>query len=408
MKHALITLAAALLMVCLPYWDAAARRLPDVEIKWGEPLVLSAGGYTRVHALLDGRLMCSYTHGGRGYARYSEDRGYSWSDETVIYDSFTAKSPAGEVRVTISNPETAQLPADYPVHPGRIFYTVNLRPKDGLSTRHPYGIACRHSDDGGRSWSEPAVLYLSDPWEVDTKKGCWEPFILPLPDGTLHLYFSDETPYYRGGNKFQNISLLESRDGGDTWTSEPRIGCYTPSFRDGMPVTMIYEDRIYLSIETNNVNVKLHPQILYTRLSNPWPETEGEFSPRRFDPFLESLESPEFTTGAPYLIQTENFFVISYQTSRGADIKDRNRRIMEVQACPKSEMEKNVFHTMRGLSHPIQADIQTESVMWNSLTPLGGDDILACCMYNGKVTLVRGTVKSIPCNTLRRRNRNVK
>ena len=48
---------------------------------------------------------------------------------------------------------------------------------------------------------------------------------------------------------------------------------------------------------------------------------------------------------------------------------------------------------MRGVSHPVEADIQTESVMWNSLTPLGGDDILACCMYNGKVTLVRGTVR---------------
>ena len=64
----------------------------------------------------------------------------------------------------------------------------------------------------------------------------------------------------------------------------------------------------------------------------------GQLQARRFTPFLEPLESPEFTTGAPYLIQTE-------------------------------------------------------SVMWNSLTPLGGDDILACCMYNGKVTLVRGTVR---------------
>ena len=392
MKQAVLLLASVMLLACSPSADLSARKLPKVEISWGEPLVLSAGGYTRVHPLLDGRLMCSYTHGGRGYARYSEDGGLSWSSEEVVYDSFTAISANGEVRVTISNPETAQLPADYPAHPGRLFYTVNLRPKDGLSTRHPYGIACRHSDDGGKTWSEPEVLYLSDPWDQDTKKGCWEPYILPLPDGTLHLYFSDETPYYREGNKFQNISLLMSEDGGDSWTKEPRIVCYTPSFRDGMPVAMIYEDRIYLSIETNNVGLQLHPQVLYTSLASPWPVTEGEFSSRRFDPFLESLESPEFTTGAPYLVQTENFFVISYQTSRGASVSEHNRRVMEVQACPKSEMKKNVFHTMRGVSHPIQADIFTESVMWNSLTPLGGDDILACCMYNGKVALVRGTI----------------
>lgn len=393
MKTTLLAIAALMLTACSPQGRLQARRLPKVEISWEEPLVLSAGGYVRVHPLLDGRLICSYTHGGRGYARYSSDGGRNWTDETVIYNSFTASSGEGDVRVTISNPETAQLPESFPKHPGRIFYAVNLRPKDGMSTRHPYGIALRHSDDGGKNWSEPSVLYLSEPWDTDTKKGCWEPFILPLPNGTIHLYFSDETPYYREGNKYQNISLLESSDGGDTWTREPKTVCYTPSFRDGMPVAMIYEDRIYLSIETNNVDVKLHPQILYTSLSNPWPKTEGEFSPRRFDPFLESLESPEFTTGAPYLIQTENFFVLSYQTSRGADITDHNRRIMEVQACPKSEMKKNVFHTMRGTSHPIEADIQTESVMWNSLTPLGGDDILACCMYNGKVTIVRGTVR---------------
>ena len=392
MKKALLALAL-LATACAPSDDILARKLPEVVIEWEEPLVLSAGGYTRVHPLLDGRLMCSYTHGGRGYARYSSDGGRNWTPEAVIYDSFTAESPAGTVRVTISNPETAQLPADHPVHPGRIFYAVNLRPKDGLSTRHPYGIGVRHSDDGGQSWSEAAVPYLSEPWAVDTKKGCWEPFILPLPDGTIQLYFSDETPYYREGNKFQNISLMESRDGGDSW-SAPRIVCYTPSWRDGMPVALIYEDRIYLSIETNNVGVKLHPQLLWTSLSDPWPQTEGEFSPRRFDPFLNSLESPEFTTGAPYLIQTEHFFVLSYQTSRGADIKDPNRRVMEVQACPKSEMRKNVFHTMRGVSQPIPADIQTESVMWNSLTPLGGDSLLACCMYNGQVTLVRGTVRT--------------
>ena len=394
MIHKLIIALFALVLsvACTTSAEKSDEKLPRVIIRWETPVVLSAGGYTRVHPLSDGRLMCSYTHGGKGYARYSSDGCRSWTAAAVIYDSFTASSPNGDVTVTISNPETAQLPSDYPSHPGRIFYAVNLRPKDALSTRHPYGIGCRYSDDGGQTWSDPEELYLSDPWDTDMNKGCWEPFILPLPDGTIHLYFSDETPYYREGNKYQNISLLESSDGGDSWTREPRIVCYTPSFRDGMPVAMIYKDNIYLSIETNNVGVRLHPQILYTPLSNPWPQTEGENSEYRFDPFLESLFSSDFVTGAPYLVQTENFFAISYQTSRGADVTDANRRIMEVQACPKREMKNNVFHTMRGVSQPIEADIQKESVMWNSLTPLGSDDILACCMYNGKVTLVRGTI----------------
>ena len=217
---------------------------------------------------------------------------------------------------------------------------------------------------------------------------------MELPDGKIHMYFTDETPYYKEGNNDQNISVMESSDGGDTW-SEPRIVCYTPMFRDGMPITMIYDGKIYLSIESNHVNIRLRPQILYTSLEDNWKETVGEYSKYRFNPFLVSRDSPDFVSGAPYLVQTENFFVLSYQTSENADIKIRTQRIMEVQACLKSEMKRDKFHTMRGTSHPIEANILTEYVKWNSLCPLGGDEIMACCQYNGKVALVRGRIKTL-------------
>lgn len=79
-----VLIAAILLVACTSPAELSPQRLPKVEITWEEPLILSAGGYTRVHPLSDGRLMCSYTHGGRGYARYSDDGGSTWTDEAVI------------------------------------------------------------------------------------------------------------------------------------------------------------------------------------------------------------------------------------------------------------------------------------------------------------------------------------
>ena len=81
------------------------------------------------------------------------------------------------------------------------------------------------------------------------------------------MYFSDETPYWRDGRHYQNISLVESRDGGDSW-GDVRIACYSEKNRDGMPSAMIYNGNIYLCIETNDseMTTRLHPQIMYNSL----------------------------------------------------------------------------------------------------------------------------------------------
>lgn len=382
---------------------AAAAKNPDITFAWENPLVLGPGGYVRVHKLNDGRLICSYTSQGTGWAQYSNDNGLTWTERQAVLAPFIYcdDSPSEELwdpygsarntKVLISNPETAQLPSNHPRYPNRIFYAVNLRPQDGRSSVYPYSIAYVTSDDGGITWSQMKICFSSDRWKTDVTKGCWEPYIQPLPDGTIQIYYSDETPYFRKGDNYQNISVLESCDGGDTW-SGPRVVCYTPGYRDGMPVTMLYDDKIYLCIEANNEGVRLHPQVLYSKIKNNWKKTIGASSRHRFDPFLTSLESPDFTTGAPYLIETDNYFVISYQSSENADIKQSGARVMVVQACLKSEMVKDVFRTMRCASRPIDVNPRNESVMWNSLFHLGGDEILACCQYNGKVTLVRGRI----------------
>lgn len=36
--------------------------------------------------------------------------------------------------------------------------------------------------------------------------------------GEVQIYFSDETPYYKQSRSYQNISVIESKDGGDSWS----------------------------------------------------------------------------------------------------------------------------------------------------------------------------------------------
>ena len=386
----------ALLLLCATLAEGAKPKLPKVVIEWDSPISIAKGGYARVHPMNDGRLMCSYTGGGSGWICYSSDNGLTWTAPEKVISRFDVNTDKGAATVFISNPETLQLSPSNPSHPGRIIYCFNLRPKDNKSSVYPFSIGYVFSDDNGESWSPMTVNYSSDIWEEDKLKGCWEPFALELPDGTVQMYFSDETPYWRDGRHYQNISLVESRDGGDSW-GDVRIACYSEKNRDGMPSAMIYEGNIYLCIETNDSEMKtrLHPQIMYNSLEDNWKECVDGYSKRRFCPQRFSTESTEFTTGAPYLCRTENFFVMSFQSSEYGDIKDSKQRVCVVQACPISEMKGQIFTTMRGDSKPIDVDVSEGEVKWNSVCPLGADEIMVCCQYNGVVTLVRGRISTL-------------
>ena len=138
------------------------------------------------------------------------------------------ENEAGKAKVHAANPEFAQLSESNPHHPGRIIFACNYRPFNTdpaavdddkyASSVYPYTIAIKTSDDNGQTWSVLNHVYKSDVWKENALRGCWEPFVLELPDGTVQIYFADETPYWRVGSKWQNISVIESKDGGDSWS----------------------------------------------------------------------------------------------------------------------------------------------------------------------------------------------
>lgn len=242
-----------------------------------------------------------------------------------------------------------------------------------------------------KTWSGIRDVYKSKIWDRDVLRGCYEPCVLELPDGTVQIYFADETPYYERRLTYQNISVIESNDGGDTW-GPARIVCYNEKYRDGMPVAMIHGDWIYVAIEANGQNVKFHPQIVCTRISDNWKTPVYGSSLNRFDPFKTSMESAFIYAGAPYIIHTDNYFVLCYQSSEGALEPTTKNAVMEMAICRIDEMTGHEFLTMRERIRPFEIDQTRDNGLWNSLCDLGDDNILAITQLSGNIYIRKGKI----------------
>ena len=392
----------------------------DVRIIWEEPqqVVGTGGGYPRVHRLNDGRLMMTYSKSFNGYARFSEDNGATWPESAVkkTMSSLEVSNERGEAMLSVAVPDFAQLSADHPHHPGRIIFAGNYRPRSadgkttGYSSVHPYTISISISDDNGATWSAEKHIYKSGTWVENATVGCWEPFVLELPDGTVQIYFADETPYYKLGSDWHNISVIESTDGGDTW-GPVRIVAQNGNCRDGMPVVAMHDDTLLLAVEsTDYTGQRLHPIVICNPIKDNWSATVGKSSPYRFEPFARSLKSDVIYSGAPYIITTDNYIVYSYQISdwwtppagltsgqklsQAKQNNDSGHSTLEVQVCSKSEAKDGYFYNMRSPSRPLPVDQTTgkENAIWNSLCDLGNDEILAVSQYKNKVYIVKGRI----------------
>ena len=71
------------------------------------------------------------------------------------------------------------------------------------------GIELKRSTDNGVTWSEPVKIYQG----VN-----WEPFLLELPTGELHCYFTDSSRTgLEGHGTDTGTAMVVSTDGGKTW-----------------------------------------------------------------------------------------------------------------------------------------------------------------------------------------------
>lgn len=350
-------------------------------IEWDRASLLriaEEGGYPRLRCLNDGSFLAAYENRqGDVVVKRSSNEGVSWDDPVTAYEKFEFVDPASSAStvVNIANPEIVQLAN------GDILLASNLRPrKEGL---YPFSIALKRSVDKGRTWSQAQILYQAAPFFRD---GCWEPSFLILPDGTVQIYFANESPYRNSDE--QEISMIRSVDNGYTWSENPTTVSFRQGYRDGMPVAIHDGTNIYLAIE-DNLSGQFKPYIIRSAVDSPWVEAVRKDSPYRYSALRSPLPDTVYA-GAPYLIRTENnVYVLSYQTTNNRSF-DWERSTMEIQVS-------GVPSDFSNPSQPFIVPLSKEA-KWNSLADLGNNTIaaLASTNFEGEkigVWMIKGKIR---------------
>lgn len=337
----------------------------DYFIEWEKNTLIciaDEGGYPRMRRLKDNSLIVVYENRrGDLMVKKSTDEGTTWGEPVMAYEAFnyTDEQTGESTRVNIANPEMIQLDN------GDILLASNLRPRDeGI---FPFSIALKKSMDNGVTWTEADILYQAGTYFRD---GCWEPSFLILPNGTLHLYFANESPY-RDSDE-QEISMLYSTDNGASWSEEHTTVSFRKGKRDGMPVAVHDGSKIYVAIE-DNLSKQFKPWLVQSPVEQAWANPVLEDSPYRYSALRDPLGS-EVYAGAPYLVLTDKgIYVLSYQTTKNRS-SDWELSTMEVVVSDSPS-------DFRNPSQPFDVPLSKEA-KWNSLYDLGDNTIAALASTN--------------------------
>ncbi|MCP5533611.1 MAG: exo-alpha-sialidase [Akkermansiaceae bacterium] len=321
------------------------------EIEWKPEtrvLVVRGGNYARIARVDGGRLLCAYSRRGVLCVKDSADEGRTWSAERRV---------GGWRHGAVANAELLVRKN------GGVFCFFNRRPAGGNAADARYAIGFHRSDDNGRSWTEPEVIYQAG---SDSNTGCWEPAGLELPDGELQVYFANELPYPDSDE--QEISMLRSRDGGKTWSGKVTVA-FRKGSRDGMPVPLLVprSKGIVVAIEDNGLRGTFKPVIVASSWARGgWSDGPvGGDSPRRW-PALEDPLPTRAYAGAPYLCRLgDDVTVLSFQLADNGRMED-SRMVV----CLGNGRARDFGKT----THPFP---EGERQLWNSLFTKDGSTVTA-------------------------------
>lgn len=282
-------LLAFLATSVLSLWAKRVEPYVGSRIFWdmrSQQTLFDDGWYARMIQLNDGRLLAVSESGWNIIASYSDDLGATWSPQEVLFTP-----PPG---LRYFDVDLIQL------SDGRIIITYNTGfPDLGVNPDGRFGVRLRVSDDGGASWSNDIFVYDG---ETVFEDGTWEPHILELPSGELHLYVSDEAPYTHSGE--QCIQLFRSFDRGAAWEG-PETVSFRAGARDGMPTAVLLNDTIVVTIEDNGWPGmdSFIPVTVRNPLSDNWKSGHvGGGSPDR-SMIIDHEWVPRMFGGAPYMRQ---------------------------------------------------------------------------------------------------------
>ncbi len=165
--------------------------------------------YPRIKVLPDGKYILTYQDGRWGpniYYTISEDL-ETWSTPKKLFE-----------KTTIDGDTKKFATADILVlDNGDVIAVCCYLSENNYSKRVDYnGLCMKRSTDGGYTWSETKYIY---------KGTAWEPGLLQLETGEVHIYFTHTAPYiekygYNTTIRSSGSALLRSYDNANTWTPD--------------------------------------------------------------------------------------------------------------------------------------------------------------------------------------------
>ena len=191
--------------------------------------------YPRIKKMANGKYIMFYHSGQYGsriwYTTSSDFR--TWADPVLLYEPYTvditnsAGKKVHDIRRFV-NPDAAVLPN------GDILMVCSYRATSNYKDGIDCGLSFRRSTDNGRSWSPAKDIAVG---------ANWEPYLLVLPDGMLHCYYTDAIPQTRNSG----TSVIVSEDNGATWSAKKRVSRqYKYDYHTSDPAKTIYNgQKIY-------------------------------------------------------------------------------------------------------------------------------------------------------------------
>jgi hypothetical protein len=201
---------------------------------------------------------------------------------------------------------------------GDILAVASYRADIGYRSRPlDAGVILRRSTDNGNTWSDPIEIYRG----VN-----WEPYLLQLPSGEIHCYFTDSDRTLIEGTD-TGTAMVVSDDNGNTWTpsfgTAPYYVLRTKHIKNG---NTYFNDQMPSVIKLNNSNelvAALEANIGNYYISFGYSGEDGQWTHLTVDE-----EGPEdrndlaFRGSAPYIRQfLSGETVLSYNLSSKFHLK---------------------------------------------------------------------------------------
>jgi hypothetical protein len=259
-------------------------------------LGVDAPHYPRIKRTANGNYIAFFHNNQIGAACYyavSENL-RSWSAKGKLFSNYAIIDSDGVNNERRYSTCDALLLAN-----GDLLAVASYRPNNGYREK-PFdnGLALRRSTNHGLSWSEPIDIYRG----VN-----WEPFLLQLPSGEIHCYFTDSN---RTGVEPTDTgtAMIVSTDNGRTWTpafgNAPRYVIRTKHqkggktyFNDQMPAVICLNDSHELAAAVEANIDGYHISFAYTGDDGLWDDlTVTQEGPA-------DRNDGAFSGSAPYLVQ---------------------------------------------------------------------------------------------------------